>query len=40
MAATPFDLEDQNGAQSVDFWLKYVEEEESWQEVKKARKKV
>ena len=40
MAATPFDLEDQNGAQSVDFWLKYVEEEESWTEVKKTRRKV
>ena len=38
MAATPFDLEDQNGAKSVDFWLKYVEEAESWTKVEKRKK--
>ena len=38
MAATPFDLEDHNGSQSVDFWLKYVEESESWTKVEKRKK--
>ena len=38
MAATPFDLEDHNGSQSDDFWLKYVEESESWTKVEKRKK--
>ena len=38
MAATPFDFEVQKAPQSVDDWLKYVEESESWQKVEKRKK--
>ena len=32
-------IEDQKTVQSVDFWLKYVEESESWQKVEKPRRR-
>ena len=40
MASTTIDAEVQKAPQSVEDWLKYVEEEESWQKVEKKRRKV
>ena len=40
MASTTIDAEVQKAPQSVEDWLKYVEEAESWQKVEKRRHKV